>query len=367
MVKGKNGDARLLGSPVWEGCRMRPEYNEDCFPILRDFLRYLEVVKGRSPGTVEQYYIDLRTFFRFIKQLRGLVPAATPEEEISIQDIDISLIRGITLQDVYEYLSYAKTQRQNHDKALARKACSLRVFFRHLTNYTHQLEYNPVENLDTPKTKKALPKYLTLEQSLELLKSAEEERSEFPERDYCMLTLLLNCGLRRAELAGLNVTDIRSDNTLRVLGKGNKERVVYLNQACQDALKQYLPTRPVDGVEKKDRNALFYSRLKKRITLNGVHYVVKGYLTRIGLPDYSTHKLRHTAATLMYQRGGVDIRVLKDILGHENLGTTEIYTHLSSEQVKKAAEASPLSHVHPRAKQRVPSVKTKMDAEETDE
>lgn len=238
---------------------MRQEYSEECFPILRDFLGYMEVVKGRSTGTVENYFADLRVFFRYIKQLRGLVPAAMPEEEIPIQDIDIDLIRSITLQDIYEYMSYAKNERQNHDKALARKACSLRVFFRHLTNYTHQLEYNPVQNLDTPKIRKALPKYLTLEQSIALLQSVN---GEFAQRDYCMLTLLLNCGLRRAELAGLNVTDIRSDNTLRVLGKGNKERVIYLNDACLGAIRQYLPTRPVDGVEKKDRNALFYSRLK---------------------------------------------------------------------------------------------------------
>ena len=330
---------------------MRQEYSEECFPILRDFLGYMEVVKGRSTGTVENYFADLRVFFRYIKQLRGLVPAAMPEEEIPIQDIDIDLIRSITLQDIYEYMSYAKNERQNHDKALARKACSLRVFFRHLTNYTHQLEYNPVQNLDTPKIRKALPKYLTLEQSIALLQSVN---GEFAQRDYCMLTLLLNCGLRRAELAGLNVTDIRSDNTLRVLGKGNKERVIYLNDACLGAIRQYLPTSPVDGVEKKDRNALFYSRLKKRISVDGVHYVVKGYLSRIkGLEGYSTHKLRHTAATLMYQHGGVDIRVLKDILGHENLGTTEIYTHLSSEQVKKAVEANPLAHIKPRKKKTV--------------
>ena len=332
---------------------MRLDYAEECFPILLEFLSYMEVVKGRSAGTEEQYFIDLRTFFRFFKQVRGLVPATMPEEEIKINDVDLPLIRSVTLQDAIEFLGYAKAERHNHDKALARKTCSLRGFFRYLTHYTHQLEYNPVENLDTPKTRKTLPKYLTLEQSIELLQSVDEGPGDYPERDYCMLTLLLNCGLRRAELAGLNVSDIRNDNTLRVLGKGNKERVVYLNEACQDALRRYLPTRPVEGVERKERDALFYSRRKKRITLNGVHYVVKGYLARIGLRDYSTHKLRHTAATLMYQHGGVDIRVLKDILGHENLGTTEIYTHLSSEQVKKAAESSPLSHIHPHKKKRL--------------
>ncbi|MDD2418074.1 MAG: tyrosine recombinase XerC [Oscillospiraceae bacterium] len=323
---------------------MRQSYIEQCFPLLRDFLGYMEVVKGRSVNTVEEYFIDLRTFFRTIKKLGGIVPQDTEMDNIKIDDIDIELIRSITLQDVYQYLNYAKNDRENHARSLARKCCSLRVFFRHLTNYTHQLDVNPVLNLDTPKAKKSLPKYLTLEQSISLLQSAD---GEYAQRDFCMMTLLLNCGLRRAEIVGLNLNDIRSDGTLRVLGKGNKERIVYLNEACRAALDTYLPTRPVDGVEKKHRNALFYSRLKRRLSLQGVHYIIKGYLGRIeGLEDYSTHKLRHTAATLMY-RNGVDIRVLKEILGHENLGTTEIYTHLSSEQLEKAADSNPLAHIHP--------------------
>ncbi|MDD3693343.1 MAG: tyrosine recombinase XerC [Oscillospiraceae bacterium] len=322
---------------------MKREYINQCFPLLREFLGYMEVVKGRSVNTVEEYFLDLRTFFRSIKQMRGIVVQNADMEDIEISDIDINFIRTITLHDVYDYFNYVKNERGNSARALARKACSLRVFFRYLTNYTHQLEVNPVQNLDTPKARKTLPKYLTLEQSIQLLKSVD---GEFAERDYCMLTLLLNCGLRRAELVGLNITDIKSDGTLRVLGKGNKERIIYLNAACRDALSRYLPTRPVDGVEKKERNALFYSRLKKRISLQGLHYVIKGYLKRIeGLDDFSTHKLRHTAATLMY-RNGVDIRVLKEILGHENLGTTEIYTHLSSEQLEKAANANPLANIH---------------------
>jgi len=324
---------------------VRQEYVQQCFPILKEFLGYMEVVKGRSVNTVEEYFIDLRTFFRYMKMHKGLVSRDTELDEIPIMDIGIDFIRGITIQDVYEYMSYVKNQRGNNARALARKACSLRVFFRYLTSYTHMLDVNPVLNLDTPKTKKALPKYLTLEQSIALLQSAD---GKFAERDYCILTLLLNCGLRRAEIVGLNITDIRTDGTLRVLGKGNKERIIYLNEACRDALNRYLPTRPVDGVEKKDKNALFYSHLKKRISLQGVHFIVKSYLKRVeGLEGYSTHKLRHTAATLMY-RNGVDIRVLKEVLGHENLSTTEIYTHLSSEQLKKAAEANPLANIHPR-------------------
>lgn len=326
---------------------MRQEYLQQCFPILREFLGYMEVVKGRSVNTVEEYFIDLRTFFRFMKMHKGTVAPDLDIEEIHIFDIDIDFIRTITLQDVYEYMSYAKNRRSNNARALARKACSLRVFFKYLTNYTRQLDVNPVLNLDTPKTKKSLPKYLTLEQSVALLQSAD---GKFAERDYCILTLLLNCGLRRAELVGLNITDIRSDGTLRVVGKGNKERIIYLNEACREALDRYLPTRPVDGVGKKDRNALFYSHLNKRISLQGVHYIVKGYLNRVkGLEGYSTHKLRHTAATLMY-RNGVDIRVLKEVLGHESLSTTEIYTHLSTEQLKKAADANPLAKITPAKK-----------------
>ncbi|HPU58899.1 MAG TPA: tyrosine-type recombinase/integrase, partial [Candidatus Avimonas sp.] len=256
---------------------MRQEYVQQCFPILKEFLGYMEVVKGRSVNTVEEYFIDLRTFFRYMKMHKGLVSRDTELDEIPIMDIGIDFIRGITIQDVYEYMSYVKNQRGNNARALARKACSLRGFFRYLTSYTHMLDVNPVLNLDTPKTKKALPKYLTLEQSIALLQSAD---GKFAERDYCILTLLLNCGLRRAEIVGLNITDIRTDGTLRVLGKGNKERIIYLNEACRDALNRYLPTRPVDGVEKKDKNALFYSHLKKRISLQGVHFIVKSYLKR---------------------------------------------------------------------------------------
>ena len=322
---------------------MDKHYAQQCFPILRTYLGYMENIKGHSEKTVDGYFVDLRTFFRFLKQYRGLADEQQPESEIVIDDIDLPMLQSVTLNDLYEYLNYAKRDRHNNNKTLARKTVSLRMFFRHLTDHEHLLEHNPAQNLETPKTKKALPKYLSLEQSKELLQSVD---GEFAERDYCMLSLLLNCGLRRAEIAALNVDSVHSDHTLTVLGKGNKERSIYLNEACQEALERYLKVRPVDGV--RDKKALFLSRLKKRISVQGVHYVVKGYLEKIpGLEEYSTHKLRHTAATLMYQYGGVDIRVLKEILGHENLGTTEIYTHLSSKQIQEAAEKNPLAHLSP--------------------
>lgn len=319
---------------------MKKEYWDACPPILKEYLGYVETIKGRSVNTVNGYFIDLRDFFRYMKWIRGLAKAENMAE-IDIADIDLAFIKTITLTDVFEYLSFVKNQRANSNSARARKTVSLRMFFRYLTDHTHQLEVNPIQNLETPKIKKSLPKHLTLEQSIQLLDSVD---GPFAKRDYCMLTLLLNCGLRRAELAGLNLTDIGQDRTLRVVGKGNKERVLYLNDACWNAVQEYLKVRPVDGV--KDRQALFLSSRKQRMTLEGIHYVVKRYLKQVGgAENMSAHKLRHTAATLMYQHGGVDVRVLKDILGHENLGTTEIYTHLSNQQVRQAIEHHPLAGV----------------------
>lgn len=321
---------------------MKKEYAAECSPLLREYFGYIEVVKGRSAGTVDEYFVDLRTFLRYFQQQKGLVPPTLPFEEITIDNVDAELLSQVTLLDVYEYLNYAKNERGNGNATRARKVTSLRTFFHYLTDVTHRLSENPVQNLDTPKKKKTLPKYLTVEQSIDLLSHAG---GDFAERDFCMLTILLNCGLRRAEVAGLNLSDIGSDRTLRVRGKGSKERMLYLNDACWEAISRYLKVRPVDGV--KDKDALFLSRLKSRISVQGVHYVVKGYLKQVeGAENLSTHKLRHTAATLMYQHGGTDIRVLKDILGHENLGTTEIYTHLSQTQLKEATENNPLANLH---------------------
>lgn len=321
---------------------VKKEYLQQCPPILKEYLGYAETIRGRSAATVNEYFIDIRLFFRFMKQLRGLVPPSLPEDEIAIADIDVAFLRTVTLTDAYEYMNYLRNERSNSNKTRARKTSSLRMFFKYLTDYAHKLDQNPVQNLDTPKLKKSLPQYLTMEQSLALLGSAS---GDFAERDYCMLTLFLNCGIRRAELVGINLSDVsRSERTLRVRGKGNKERLLYLNDACMQALEQYLKVRPVDGV--KDKNALFLSRLKSRISTQGVHYVVKNYLRQIeGAETMTTHKLRHTAATLMYQQGGVDLRVLQNILGHESLGTTEIYTHLSNKQLEDAANSNPLSQI----------------------
>lgn len=317
------------------------------FPeILRNYITYIETVRGRSSQTVNEYISDIRTFLRFLYVHRGIIKT-DDLKNVSIKDVDIDFIKSVTLTDIYAFLVYCKNDRDNNDKTRARKTSSLKSFFNYLTHKCHLLEHNPVDQLEAPKAKKSLPKYLTLEQCYELLNNVN---GEYKERDYAILVIFLNCGIRLSELCGLNVTDINitgDNNTMRVLGKGNKERIVYLNDACITAIKAYLKVRPVDGVPVQYKNALFLSRLKRRISNKTVQHIVYSNLERIGLggQGFSVHKLRHTAATLMYQYGNVDVRVLKDVLGHENLGTTQIYTHLSSQMVRDAIESNPLANV----------------------
>lgn len=313
---------------------------DDCPQVLRDFLFYMETIRGRSARTVGTYYIDLRTFLRYIKRAKGLAAADTPLDEIRISDVSIELVRGITLSDVYEFLNYTLSERENNAKTRAKKVSCIRMFFKYLTSKANLLEENPVASLDTPSIKKSLPKYLNLEESLQLLTSLDPENKP---RDYCIITLFINCGMRLSELTGINLSDVKSDS-LRVLGKGNKERIIYLNDACKQALELYISRRPAAP---KEPDALFISRNGRRITPRRVEQIVSAALDSSGLggKGYSAHKLRHTAATLMYQYGQVDVNILKEILGHENLATTEIYTHVANRQVRSAMERSPLSSV----------------------
>ena len=286
----------------------------------------------------------MQTFFRYLLQTRGKVDEKTDFEEIDISCVDAELIRTVTISDLYAFIVFCKDERGNNAATRARKTSTLRIFFKYLTSQIHLLENNPAEMLESPKVKNGLPKHLSLEDSMELLSVVDGPNKE---RDYCILTLFLNCGMRLSELCGLNLSDIRSDGTMRLLGKGNKERIVYINDACNEAIKAYLAVRPNDSINFADRNALFISRNKRRISNKTVQHIVKTYLEKAGLggQGYSVHKLRHTAATLMYQHGNVDIRVLKDILGHSNLGTTQIYTHISDTQIKNAIDSNPLATV----------------------
>ena len=322
---------------------MKKEQFNYIFPSFAvDFLNYYNVIKNRSDLTVIEYANDLATFFRFLKVIRGTAPKDIPFEEIVINDISLETVASVSLSDAYMFLVYCKDNRGNNERTRARKATTLRNFYKFLTVQKKLIDENPLQELDSPKIKKSLPKYLTLDESVTLLNAVD---GKYKERDYCIITLFLNCGMRLSELVSLNLTDIRSNNTLVVTGKGNKERTVYLNDACIDAINAYLPYRPVDGV--KDKDALFISRQKTRISPKTVQYIVKSTLEKAGLSgrELSTHKLRHTAATLMYQYGDVDVLAIKEILGHESLSTTQIYTHIMDEQLKNAAAANPLSNI----------------------
>ncbi len=321
---------------------MRYELMKEAPPVIREFLDYTGNIKGRADLTVEEYYRDLRTFFRFIIMDRGLVKKDIDMDDIDISCVDLEMVGSVTFSEIILFLNYCKEDRSNGANTRARKTSTLKDFFNYFTVKTHKISHNPTEGLEAPKKGKKLPKYLTLEESLKLLEAVD---GEFRERDYCILVFFLNCGMRLSELVGINLSDINSEYVLTVRGKGNKERTLYLNPACINALKEYLKVRPVDAVS--DRNALFISRKRCRITNKGVYHMVNHYLEKIGLGNqgYSPHKLRHTAATLMYQKGGVDIRTLQAILGHSNLGTTQIYTHIADDQIKKGLNANPLAKV----------------------
>ena len=325
---------------------------QDAPQILREFLSYHETIKAQSPKTISEYYLDLRMFLRFMKLMRDELPYQTDLDTIDIRGIDLKFLAGITTTDVYDFLSYLANDRELHPdspgvkehglgaSARARKLSAIKSFYKYLTVRTKQLEQNPVKDLEFPKLRKSLPRYLTLEQSTRLL---EAVRGPNATRDFAILMLFLNCGIRRSELVGLNRTDVYEDR-IRVVGKGNKERIVYMGSPCRRAIEAYLVER--NKIVLSDDRALFGSRDKNRISVTAVHRLVKKHMLAAGLDasQFSAHKLRHTAATLMLS-GGVDVKTVQEVLGHENLNTTQIYTHIENTELKLASAANPISHL----------------------
>ncbi len=313
------------------------------FPLLEQYLNYMQAVKERSPLTMKEYRYDLIMFFRFLKRDRGLTSQATPFSEISLADIDINFIQTISTDDLFAFLIYLSRERQASAPTRARKAATLKSFFKYLCQKRKLLKEDPAYELDTPKRGKRLPKYLSLDESLTLLSTAASEDQQNRVRDYCILTLFLNCGLRLSELSSLDLSNLR-DTTLTVVGKGNKERTIYLNDASKEALQNWLNLRPNSPKEPK---ALFISRLGRRLSNQMIQHATKRLLAESGLDPrkYSVHKLRHTAATLMYQYGQVDIRSLQLILGHASVATTQIYTHVDDKSLQEAAAKNPLGQI----------------------
>lgn len=307
--------------------------------VLEDFLNYIEMIKGKSNNTAREYSYDLKMFLKFLKIRYRLVEKNIPFSEIIITDVDIDMIKKINIQDLHAFISFVDKERNNSNHAKARKVASLKSFFKYLHSTLGVIDKNPAEGLETPKINSRHPVYLTLDEAKKFLECID---GTFKERDYAIMTLFLNCGLRLSELISIDIDKIKGD-TLTVIGKGNKERTVYLNDACIRSLEEYIPLRPTDNLN--DSKALFISKKKNRLGSKAIQHLVKKYIEKAELDKekFSPHKLRHTAATLMYKYGDVDIRALQDILGHENISTTQIYTHVDDERLREAVKNNPLS------------------------
>lgn len=315
--------------------------------FLNSFLDYSITILNKSPNSIKEYNYDLTNFLKFIK-IHFKITNEKDYSKIDINDLDINVVKKITLEDIHSYISYMATELKSKPATRARKVSTLRIFFKYLTVKAKLLDVNPAQNLETPKLGKRMPKYLSLDESKKLLEVTNDTEARNSERDYAIITLFLNCGIRLSELVNINIKDITfSESKLNVIGKGNKERTIYLNNACMSALNNYLQARPKEGIKYDSKDALFLSERRERISNRTVQTIVKKELLKAGLDinKYSTHKLRHTAATLMYQYGNVDIRALQELLGHESISTTEIYTHVDNSQIRNAVENNPLANL----------------------
>lgn len=318
--------------------------------FVNSFLDYSITILNKSPNSVKEYNYDLNMFLKYLK-IHFKMTNETDFKNISIKDFDINTLKKVTPEDILSFLSYLALNHKSKPATRARKISTIRIFFSFLSQKAKLIEINPAQNIETPKKERRMPKYLSLEDSKKLLNVTMDEDDENKERDYAIITIFLNCGLRLSELVGINIKDIDfSEYKLNVIGKGNKERTIYLNKSCVNAIEAYLKVRPKEGIKvdnKKSQEALFLSKRRERISNRTVQYIVDKELQKAGLDTskYSTHKLRHTAATLMYQYGNVDIRALQELLGHESISTTEIYTHVNNEQVRNAVESNPLGNL----------------------
>ncbi len=321
------------------------------FPqVLKDYASYLVAIKGNSDKTVAEYLLDLRTFFRFLK-MRETDRELSPDEfeKLSIKDLTLSDIQKVTSQNIIDYLMFINIERQNSTTTRMRKLSAIKSFYKYAHSKRHLIETNPAQDVDAPQKSRTLPKYLALDEAISLLEAIKSDTgSKTVVRDYAIVVLFLNTGMRLSELVGLNLQSFDSElKTVRVIGKGKKERVIYLNDAARAATRDYIRLRLDPSYITTSTNALFLSRRQERISPKTVQWMVNKYLSLAGLDSrgLSVHKLRHTAATLMYQTGKVDIRVLKDILGHEQLNTTQIYTHVVDRNIEEAMEKNPLAEI----------------------
>ncbi|MBS6610008.1 MULTISPECIES: tyrosine recombinase XerC [Peptoniphilus] len=312
--------------------------------LIDDFLDYMKATKGSSDNTIREYYYDLRIFVRFIKRRKNLAEGIENFDDIPVEDITPEILESVTKQDIYAYNAFLERERKISNRSKFRKISSVRSFYNYLYSKIEVIKKNPIIDIDMPKIEKTLPVYLTLDESLNLLKTIEKSKMKlvYKKRDYAIVTLFLNCGMRLSELSGINISHLKEDNTLKVIGKGNKERTIYLNEASVYAIQEYLKLRP-----QIEDDALFLSMREQRMSNRSIQHMIEKHMKNSGLDTnkYSAHKLRHTAATLLYEYGNADIRSLQEILGHESVNTTEIYTHVNKKSLKKMVESNPLANI----------------------
>ena len=312
--------------------------------LIDDFLDYMKATKGSSDNTIREYYYDLRIFVRFIKRRKNLAEGIENFDDIPVEDITPEILESVTKQDIYAYNAFLERERKISNRSKFRKISSVRSFYNYLYSKIEVIKKNPIIDIDIPKIEKTLPVYLTLDESLNLLKTIEKSKMKlvYKKRDYAIVTLFLNCGMRLSELSGINISHLKEDNTLKVIGKGNKERTIYLNEASVYAIQEYLKLRP-----QIEDDALFLSMREQRMSNRSIQHMIEKHMKNSGLDTnkYSVHKLRHTAATLLYEYGNADIRSLQEILGHESVNTTEIYTHVNKKSLKKMVESNPLANI----------------------
>ena len=324
--------------------------------FVNDFLDYSLTILNKSPNSVKEYNYDIASFLKYIKYDFKMTDIKDEKEikNLKYDDLTLDTISKITIEDIHSFFSYLKRNYNSKPATIARKASTIRIFFHYLCNKTKKIPNNPAQDLETPRLEKRLPKYLNLEQSEQLLKVSaipytdKNGNHDNSIRNHTIITLFLNCGMRLSELTSINIKNIDfSENKLNVIGKGNKERAVYLNKACIKAINEYLEIRPHDKIKEDSKDALFLSEQKQRISNRTVQYIIKEELKKAGIDStkYSVHKLRHTAATLMYKYGQVDIRALQELLGHESISTTQVYTHVDNDQVRAATENNPLANL----------------------
>jgi integrase/recombinase XerD len=303
--------------------------NIELHQSVTDFLDYCRTIKGLSDESISGYYNDLKMFFDYIKQLKK-------------KNITDRLIKNIELQDLHKFMTYLEKDCGNNARTRCRKVSTLKSYFEYLQNVTKLIISNPSYSLRKPKVPKTKPVAMSIQECEKLLNSLDKD-SYFYYRDRCILMIFLQCGLRLSELINIKVSDVQNIRMI-INGKGNKERDAFLSESCIKSIDDYLEVRNDEEVSEEDKEYLFLSREKNKISKRAVQSLVKKHMEDAGLDTnkYHTHSTRHTFATIAYDQGA-DIIKLSELLGHSNVNTSKIYITLKEEELREITNKNPLN------------------------